>query len=136
MKHIQVVAAIIYNNKQEILCVQRGSHKFDYISKKYEFPGGKVEKGETKPEALKREIQEELHLNVIVEDNLINIEHTYPDFKISMSCYTCSCHNKNLVLTEHIDFKWLEVNALKELDWAAADIPAVQKLMKDNNARV
>ena len=79
MKTIEVVAAIIiYDNK--ILCVQRGESKLNYISKKYEFPGGKIELGETKEEAIKREILEELNLEIEVRDEYMTVNHQYPDF--------------------------------------------------------
>src|SRR5665811_1582207 len=128
MKLIVVVAAIIVKDRK-ILCVQRGPHKFSYISKKYEFPGGKVEKGESNEQALEREILEELKLNIEVERCFLTVEHEYPDFKILMHSYLCKSNGSQaLQLTEHIDFKWLSVPNLDSLDWAAADIPIVEKL--------
>jgi len=79
MKHIEVVAAvIIFENK--ILCVQRNENKFEYISKKYEFPGGKMEVGETKEETIKREISEELKIDIEVGEEFLTVTHQYPDF--------------------------------------------------------
>jgi len=130
MKHIEVVAAII-KNKDKILCVQRGVNKFDYISKKWEFPGGKLEPLETKEQAIAREIKEELHLDIEVESNFLTVYHEYPDFKITMHSFICKAENDNLTLTEHIDFKWLNSSEIKNLDWAAADIPIVEKLIGD-----
>ncbi|MCX6053636.1 MAG: (deoxy)nucleoside triphosphate pyrophosphohydrolase [Chloroflexi bacterium] len=128
MKKIEVVAAIItYNNK--ILCVQRSAGKFDYISFKYEFPGGKVEANETNVEALKREIKEELHMNIDVRDEFLTIHHQYPDFFITMNSFFCTCSSPNLKLEVHVDYKWLMIDKLSSLDWAAADIPIVKKLM-------
>lgn len=128
MKHIEVVAAIIkYQDK--ILCVQRGKGKYDYISLKYEFPGGKVEKGESLTEAIVREIQEELSLDIKVENPFLKVEHQYPDFSITMHSFICTSERDNLVLHEHIDSKWLELRELRGLNWAAADVPIVEKLV-------
>jgi 8-oxo-dGTP diphosphatase len=128
MKNIIVVAAVIINDSQ-ILCVQRGHSKYEYISKKYEFPGGKVEVAETEIEALKREVQEELSLNIKVGEKLITVDHDYPDFSISLHTYLCECSSREIILHEHTDFKWLDVIDLKKLDWAEADIPIIDKLM-------
>ncbi len=128
MKHIEVVAAVILNNNQ-YLCVQRNFSRYDYISLKYEFPGGKVELNETNEEALSREIKEELNLEIEIDKHIITIEHTYPDFKISMHTYLCKCDNREITLNEHIAFKWLEKEDLLILDWAEADIPIVNLLM-------
>lgn len=131
MKKIQVVAAIIYH-ENKILCVQRGYSKYDYINQKFEFPGGKVEKGETNEEALIREIKEELEMEISDLNFLIKVEHTYPDFHISMNCYECKSNSKDLTLHEHIDYKWLDKSELESLDWAAADVPVVNKLIQSN----
>lgn len=128
MKHINVVAAVILHNDQ-ILCVQRNFNKYEYISYKYEFPGGKVENDETFEEAIIREINEELSLNIEIEKHLITVEHTYPDFKLTMNTFLCTTNTKDLILHEHLDSKWLRIPELLSLDWAAADIPIVNKLM-------
>ena len=127
MKRIEGVAAIIVF-KNDILCVQRGESKLDYISKKYEFPGGKLEPGETKQEAIKREILEELKMEIEVKEEFLTVNHQYPDLHITMHSFICSCQNPSLTLTEHIAFKWLRKNELDELDWAAADVPIVNKI--------
>ena len=129
MKHIEVVAAIIIHDGA-ILCVQRGPAKYDYISSKWEFPGGKVEEGETKLAALVREIREELHMDITIDAFFTTVNHTYPDFQLTMHSYLCSCATKELTLTEHSDFKWLSKDELKELDWAAADVPILTKLIE------
>ena len=130
MKQIEVVAAvIIFENK--ILCVQRSENKFEYISKKYEFPGGKIELGESKEEALKREIKEELKMEINIDREFLSVNHQYPDFNLNMYSFLCSCIDYSLTLTEHIDFKWLNKDELSELDWAAADIPIVNKLVSN-----
>lgn len=129
MKKIEVVAAIIFYNKK-ILCVQRSENKFPYISKKYEFPGGKMELGETKEETIKREILEELKIDIVIQEEFITVTHQYPDFLLTMHSFICNCKDPNIVLTEHIDFKWLNKNELHYLDWAAADMPIVNELIK------
>lgn len=130
MKHYEVVAAIIID-KNEILCMQRNKSNYSYTSYKYEFPGGKIEKGETHIEALKREIQEEmlLDVNVTEKDFFLTVEHEYPDFSIKMHSYICHVANRKFVRKEHINHVWLHSKDLAKLDWAAADIPIVQKLM-------
>lgn len=128
MKKIEVVAAVISNNNK-ILCVQRANNKFNYIAFKWEFPGGKVEENESNEEALTREILEELNLQISIDSKYLTVNHNYPDFTLLMHSYLCTCDNPELELTEHIDYKWLEPSELKPLDWAAADIPIVDKLM-------
>lgn len=130
MKTIEVVAAII-RNQDQILCVQRPEHKYNYISKKFEFPGGKVELDESSEEALRREIQEELSLDIEVNERLLTVNHEYPDFSIKMHGYLCECEDRELILNEHIDHKWLDASKLSDLDWAAADIPIVEKLIRE-----
>ena len=129
MKRIEVVAAVIYYGN-EILCVQRPESKLNYISKKYEFPGGKVEVGETNEEALKRELIEELDIVPRIDDLYLTVVHQYPDFEITMHSYNCYLDTKEITLNEHIAFEWLPKDDLEKLDWAAADIPIVNKLMK------
>lgn len=128
LKTIEVVAAIIYH-EDKILCVQRGENKYQYISHKFEFPGGKLEIGETKVDAIKREIFEELNMIIEIQEEFITVSHEYPDFKIIMHSFKCKCPNKELTLKEHIKKEWLSIDQLKKLDWAAADIPIVNKLM-------
>lgn len=128
MKKITVVAAIIVED-QKILCVQRGFNKFPYISEKYEFPGGKIESGETNEQALIREILEELGITIELVSHFLTVEYEYPDFALLMYSYICKSNNtQDLILTEHIDFKWLSASNLIELNWAAADIPIVNSL--------
>jgi 8-oxo-dGTP diphosphatase len=131
-KHYTVSAAIIVENKK-ILCVQRNKGKYDYISYKYEFPGGKLEVGENEEDALKREISEELNLEIDVAENFLVVTHEYLDFDLTMHSYLCKANTEKLVLKEHIDAKWLYKNELIELDWAAADLPIVSKLINTNH---
>lgn len=128
MKHHDVVAAIIVHD-QHILAVQRPHHPFSYISEKFEFPGGKVEAGETHEAALVREIKEELSMDIRVQSHFLTVEHTYPDFKLTMRSYICHCSSPQLSLNEHISYQWLETHQLEGLDWAAADIPIVNELI-------
>lgn len=130
MKQLKVAAAIIINNGK-ILCVQRGLNKFDYISEKFEFPGGKIEAGELPSDTVVREINEELKMNIAVEQDFLTVNHEYPDFKIQMHSFICSTPTRELELSEHISFKWLDVSELGDLDWAAADVPIVDKLIKE-----
>ena len=127
MKTIEVVAAIIIF-EDKILCVQRGDNKFDYISRKYEFPGGKMEVGETKTQTIKREIFEELKMDIDVLEEFMTVTHQYPDFLLIMHSFICKCESPTLVLTEHIGYKWLNKHELENLDWAAADIPIMNRL--------
>ena len=132
MKKIEVVAAII-NHKNKILCVQRKINKYDYISKKYEFPGGKIEFNETHIQAIKREIMEELNMDVLVNDHFMTIDHNYPDFNLIMHTYNCSCESVKLTLNEHINYKWLYINEINSLDWVEADIKIINKLTNMDN---
>ena len=129
MKHYKVVAAVI-EYKDKILCMQRGEAKYDYTSYKYEFPGGKVEAGEENHIALSRELREEMDLDVAIreKDYLLTVDHTYPDFAITMHAYVCKVTTPNFVMKEHADFKWLSVSELDSLDWAEADKPIVEFL--------
>lgn len=127
-KHIEVVAgAIKYEDK--ILCMERNKGKYDYISYKFEFPGGKIEENETHHQTLTRELKEELDMTVEIKDFLIKVTHEYPDFILTMNVYNCEAKDPSFTLKEHNSFKWLEVQDLSGLDWAEADIPVVEKLI-------
>jgi 8-oxo-dGTP diphosphatase len=130
MKKIEVVAGVIYF-EDEILCVQRPKNKYLYISEKFEFPGGKIEDGESKEEALHRELLEELNLSTKIKSSFLTVVHQYPDFELTMHSFICEIETKNLTLSEHIDQKWLKINELDSLDWAAADVPIVEKLVSN-----
>jgi len=130
MKKIRVVAAVILNNG-EFLCVRRGENKLEYLSHKYEFPGGKIEEDEAEQEALEREIKEELLMEIQIKEKLMTVNHRYPDFDLEMHTYLCSSKDRQLTLTEHTSFHWSSKERLEDFDWAEADIPIVQKL-KEN----
>ncbi|TLS80107.1 (deoxy)nucleoside triphosphate pyrophosphohydrolase [Photobacterium damselae subsp. damselae] len=126
-KQIEVVAAVLMNGGQ-FLAVQRGESKLSYVSKKWEFPGGKVEAGETLVAAITRELEEELRITIAEPQFLLTVEHSYPDFDITMHCFVVDVPTRELELTEHLDFRWLNKDQLWDLDWAAADVPAVEML--------
>lgn len=130
MKRIEVVAGVIFWEDQ-VLCVQRPKNKLHYISEKFEFPGGKIEEGETKEEALHRELFEELNLATKIKSFFLTVVHEYPDFELTMHSFKCEVDSKELTLHEHVDQKWLKINELTALDWAAADIPIVDKLVSN-----
>ena len=129
MKTIHVTAAVIMD-QERILCVQRSVNKYDYISEKWEFPGGKVEENEAIEDTIVREIEEELNLVIQVDNHLIQVDHSYPDFRLIMDTFRCSIVGGELHLNEHIAYKWLLKEELHTLDWAAADVPIVELLMR------
>jgi 8-oxo-dGTP diphosphatase len=128
MKTFEVVAAII-KQEDKILCVQRGNAKYEYLSYKWEFPGGKIEGGETEEEAIQREIMEELGMLISIEDKLMTVQHEYPDFNLTMHIFMCSSADQP-VLNEHVDFKWSKSYELSQFYWAAADIPVVKQYIE------
>ena len=128
MKVIDVVAAVIIH-KNKYLCAQRPHSKFDYLSYKYEFAGGKVEPTESREEALVREILEELSVTVQVHSIIDVIEHQYPDFAVNITFYKCSVNKtKKILAMEHRCLNWCTKDELGDLDWADADKPIVTLL--------
>ena len=122
MKMVNTVAGLIMNDKGEILCAQRSASKYEYISYKWEFPGGKVEEGENDFQTLSRELQEELDIKVDIQEKLCQVEHDYPDFHLSMPVYKCKLLSNSLKLLVHTDLKWLQPNQMLSLNWADADV--------------
>ena len=117
MKHIEVVAAIIQKDDR-IFATQRGYGDFkDW----WEFPGGKMEIGETPEEALKREIREELSAEISVDSFLCTVEYDYPEFHLTMHCYLCSLLTEGLHLNEHEAARWLTKDELDSVKWLPAD---------------
>lgn len=127
MKQVEVVAAII-RNEDRILCCQRTSNPLAYLSEKWEFPGGKIQEGETQQEALIREIDEELDMTINHLHFALTVVHQYPDFELTMHCYQAGTTATDFNLNVHQQAIWLPLPRLDELDWAAADIPIVKHL--------
>lgn len=121
-KIINVVGAIIFN-EDKVLCAQRSENMS--LPLMWEFPGGKIEKGETEKEALIREIKEEMKCNLSVEDKVTTTEHEYDFGIVRLTTYKCKLNNELPTLTEHKEIKWLPLDELKTLEWAPADVPAV-----------
>ena len=132
MKVVTTVAGIIKNEKGEILCTLRDKGKYEYVSFKWEFPGGKLEEGETNQEALARELKEELDIEVNIGDFFYQIEHDYPDFHLSMALYECQLISKEIKMNVHKEMKWLLPKDIMDLDWAEADFPAVELIYKNS----
>ena len=124
MKTIKVVAAIIIH-ENKIFATQRGYGEF---KDGWEFPGGKIEPGETPQEALVREIKEELYIDIEVKDFLETVEYDYPEFHLSMDCFFCTIKSGELVLKEHEAAKWLTVETLDSVDWLPADEEVIRKI--------
>lgn len=132
MKIIKVVAAVIksLNDKGQtiILSTQRGYGEF---KDRWEFPGGKIEKGETPQDALKREIMEELDTQIEVGTLIDTIEYDYSDFHLSMDCFWCEIVRGKLVLKEHENAKWLTKEQLQDVDWLPADIKLIENIREN-----
>ena len=131
MKQITTVAGVIRNEKGEVLCTLRDQGKYEYVSLKWEFPGGKVEEGETQQQTLTRELQEELEIEVKIGNFFYQVEHDYPDFHLSMAVYECELVSSELKMNVHKGIKWLAPSEMMTLDWAAADIPVAEKVYKN-----
>ena len=124
MKTIEVVAAIIYK-EGAYFATQRGYGEFEGM---WEFPGGKIEPGESRESALKREIQEELCVNMTVEDFICTTDYDYPSFHLTMHCYLCSIESGEIELREHKSARWLTVDMLDSVEWLPADLEVVELL--------
>lgn len=119
-KHHHVVAAVIEVDGC-VLCMQRGVTRYPYTSHLWEFPGGKIEPGETPEQALHRELLEEMDLDVEVHELLATVTHDYPDFTITLAAYRCTAPTTAFTMREHAASRWLPWDELPSLDWCAAD---------------
>lgn len=128
--HYQVVCAVVLH-EGKVLCVQKGRTRYDYISFKWEFPGGKVEVGESPSEAIKRELLEELSLEVRILRRLGESDYSYPDFDITLEAFLCETDNCDYRLKEHQSDCWKPLSSLRELDWCAADVSIVDMVVRD-----
>ena len=125
MKQIEVVAAILHDSENRIFATQRGSGDWkDW----WEFPGGKIEPGETPEQALKREIWEELETRISVGQLLQTVEWDYPKFHLTMHCFLCHVESGHLTLKEHEAARWLSPNELDSVQWLPADWEIIENL--------
>lgn len=135
MKHVNVVCAIIENDKGEIFCCKRGPGRA--LEGYWEFPGGKIEIGETKEETVVREVREELDSIIEPLEYVGSTSYTYQDtkeykgFSINLYYYKCRLVSGNLTLGEHTDAKWMKKSELNQLNFAKADTPIIEKIVKE-----
>ena len=122
---IEVTAAVIRDNGKFLICQRPKGKNCELL---WEFPGGKIEKGESPEAALKREIQEELDTCVEVEEHLCTVEYDYPEFHLHMDCYLATIVDGHLELKEHEAAKWLDSKEIDSVDWLPADLIVVEKL--------
>ena len=124
MKTIRVAAAVIRDGNK-IFATQRGYGEF---KDGWEFPGGKIEAGETAEEAIVREIKEELDADIKVGELIDTVEYDYPDFHLSMDCFFCELLSREFVLKEHEAARWLSKEELDSVDWLPADVTLTDKI--------
>ena len=125
---MRVVAGIILNEEGKILLTKRAEGQSRALL--WEFPGGKVEEGETDQESLKRELKEELCLEVEVLEHLVTVYHSYPDLTIELVCYLCRTSRSRPCLTVHSDYAWVDFDELESFNLAGADRKAVEEIKK------
>ncbi|WP_462405449.1 (deoxy)nucleoside triphosphate pyrophosphohydrolase [Gracilibacillus sp. Marseille-QA3620] len=127
-KYVKVVGAVIENEQGDILCALRSP--IMSLPNLWEFPGGKIEEGEIPTQSLVREIQEELDCDIEVGDLVADIVHEYPTFIINLITYKAKITNGTPIAKEHAEFRWVALQDLRELEWAPADIPTIDELLK------
>jgi 8-oxo-dGTP diphosphatase len=127
-KNIEVVAAILINDNYEVFCARRKN--YGDLALKWEFPGGKIEQGESHEEALIREMKEELNIEVTVDNLFMSVDHEYENFRLRLNSYLCRVKSGDFILLEHEESVWADIFEMEKLDWAAADLPIVRKLIK------
>lgn len=125
MNQIEVVAAIIHDAENRIFATQRGYGEWEGW---WEFPGGKMEAGESREEALQREILEELETRIAIERPVTTVEYDYPKFHLTMHCFWCRVEDGSLTLKEHEAARWLGKDELDSVQWLLADLDVVEKL--------
>lgn len=126
MKSIKVAAAIIIH-EGKIFIAKRNYGEFEGL---FEFPGGKFEPGETGEETLKREIREEMEVDIEVGDFFMNIQYDYPNFHLDMDCYLCTLLSDHLHLNDHSEVKWIDADDTN-IEWVPADIQIIEKLRRE-----
>ena len=127
MKKIEVVAAIIRDEEGRVFATQRGYGEWQDF---WEFPGGKMEPGESPEEALKREIWEELETKIVVEQLVTTVEYDYPRFHLTMHCFWCHVESGSLILKEHEAARWLSRENLDSVNWLPADKIVIERIKK------
>jgi len=133
-KHYNVVAAVIEVDGK-VLCMQRGVTRYSYTSHLWEFPGGKIETGETPQQALHRELLEEMDLDVEVHELLASVTHDYPDFTITLAAYRCTATTRDFTMREHAASRWLPWDELNTLTWCAADARLIAQFKNSRSPR-
>ena len=129
MKQIEVVAAIIHDAEGRIFATQRGYGEWEGW---WEFPGGKMEAGESPEEALRREIWEELETRIVIERLVTTVEWDYPKFHLTMHCYWCHVESGSLTLKEHEAARWLAKDELESVKWLPADLQILEEIRNLN----
>lgn len=124
MRHIEVVAAVILRDNR-ILATQRG---YGEMKDWWEFPGGKIEAGESTHQALARELREELNAEVEIDDLLRTVDYDYPDFHLTMHCYWCRLVSDTFTLKEHTSARWLGAEELHSVRWLPADVALLDEI--------
>jgi 8-oxo-dGTP diphosphatase len=127
-KTVRVVGAVIYNEQNEILCALRSPEMS--LPNLWEFPGGKIEEGENPEETLVREIQEELGCTIEVYEKIEEVHHEYPNLVVNLLTYKAKIVEGEPKAKEHAELKWMPLQELHSLEWAPADIPTVEALLK------
>lgn len=133
-KRIYVVGAVIEDEDHNILCAQRPDNK--NLALKWEFPGGKIEKGETPAQALKRELIEEMTLDISIGEKITTTVYEYDFGIVELATYYAKIIKGDIQLLEHAQMKWVKPEEIEKLDWAPADIPAIEIIKQKSGNRV